>query len=177
MEFETKFPLIFYILSKYRFKFWTVKDIEKYQDKKAKEIAKYAVEHSKFFKEHYNKYNINKFSSLPIANKKTMMGNLTDYNTLGLNKDDLINFALNVEKTRDFSKRFNGINIGMSSGTSGNKGIVITTKEEENYIKAMYASRLVLPKGEKINCAFILRISTPAFDYVFEPAFCMKNVP
>jgi len=165
MEFETKFPLIFYILSKYRFKFWTVKDIEKYQDKKAKEIAKYAVEHSKFFKEHYNKYNINKFSSLPIANKKTMMGNLTDYNTLGLNKDDLINFALNVEKTRDFSKRFNGINIGMSSGTSGNKGIVITTKEEENYIKAMYASRLVLPKGEKINCAFILRISTPAFDY------------
>jgi len=52
----------------------------------------------------------------------------------------------------------------MSSGTSGNKGIVITTKEEENYIKAMYASRLVLPKGEK-NCAFILRVNTPAFNY------------
>jgi len=33
--------------------------------------------------------------------------------------------------------RFNGINIGMSSGTSGNKDIVITTKEEENYIKEL----------------------------------------
>ena len=53
----------------------------------------------------------------------------------------------------------------MSSGTSGNKGIVITTKREENYLKAMYASRLVLPIGEKINCAFILRVSTPAFNY------------
>jgi putative adenylate-forming enzyme len=84
---------------------------------------------------------------------------------LGLNKDDLINFALKVEKTRDFSVRFHGINIGMSSGTSGNKGIVITTKEEENYIKAMYTSRLVLPKGEKVNCAFILRVNTPAFNY------------
>ena len=165
MEFETRFPLIFYILSKYHFKFWSGKDIKKYQEKKTKEIARYAVEHSKFFKEHYNKYDINKFSSLPIVNKKIMMDNLTEYNTLGLNKDDLINFALKVEKTRDFSIRFNGINIGMSSGTSGNKGIVITTKEEENYIKVMYASRLVLPKGEKINCAFILRISTPAFDY------------
>ncbi len=165
MEFETRFPLIFYILSKYRFKFWSVKDIKKYQEKKTKKIARYAVEHSKFFKEHYSKYNINKFSSLPMVNKKVMMDNLTEYNTLGLNKNDLINFALNVEKTRDFSVRFNGINIGMSSGTSGNKGIVITTKEEENYIKAMYVSRLVLPKGEKINCAFILRINTPTFDY------------
>jgi putative adenylate-forming enzyme len=165
MEFETKFQLIFYILSKYRFRFWSIKDIKKYQEKKTKEIARYAVKHSKFFKEHYNKYDLNKFSSLPIVNKRIMMDNLTEYNTLGLNKDELINFALNVEKTRDFSARFNGINIGMSSGTSGNKGIVITTKEEENYIKAMYASRLVLPKGEKINCAFILRISTPAFDY------------
>ena len=144
MEFETRFPLIFYILSKYRFKFWSVKDIKKYQEKKTKEIARYAVEHSKFFKNHYSKYNINKFSSLPIVNKKIMMDNLTEYNTLGLNRDDLIHFALNVEKIRDFSVRFNGINIGMSSGTSGNKGIVITTKEEENYIKAMYVSRLVL---------------------------------
>ena len=162
---ETSPCLIFYILSKYRFRFWSIKDIKKYQEKKTKEIARYAVKHSKFFKEHYNKYDLNEFSSLPIVNKKIMMDNLTEYNTLGLNKDDLINFALKVEKTRDFSARFNGINIGMSSGTSGNKGIVITTKEEENYIKAMYASRLVLPKGEKINCAFILRVNTPAFNY------------
>lgn len=133
--------------------------------KKTKEIARYAFEHSKFFKEHYHKYDINKFSPLPIVNKKIMMDNLTAYNTLGLNKDDLIHFALKVEKTRDFTTRFNGINIGMSSGTSGNKGIIITTKKEENYIKAMYASRLVLPIGEKLNCAFILRVSTPAFNY------------
>ncbi len=165
MEHETRYPLIFYILSKYRFKFWSVKDTKKYQKRKVQEIVKYAVKHSKFFKEHYDKHDINKFSSLPTVNKKIMMDNLTEYNTLGLNKDDLINFALNVEKTRDFSVRFKGINIGMSSGTSGNKGIVITTKEEENYIKAMYASRLVLPKGEKLNCAFILRVNTPAFNY------------
>ncbi|GAJ24932.1 unnamed protein product, partial [marine sediment metagenome] len=165
MEFETRFPLIFYILSKYRFKFWSVKDIKKYQEKKTKKIVRYAVEYSKFFKEYYNKHDINNFSSLPIVNKRIMMDNLTEYNTLGLNKDDLIHFALNIEKNRDFSIRFNGINIGMSSGTSGNKGIVITTKEEENYIKAMYVSRLVLPKGEKLNCAFILRVNTPAFNY------------
>lgn len=29
----------------------------------------------------------------------------------------------------------------------------------------MYASRLVLPKGEKLNGAFILRVNSPAFKY------------
>lgn len=100
MEFETRCSLVFYILSKYRFRFWTVKDIVKYQEKKAKEVVRHAVEHSRFFKEHYDKHDINKFSSLPIVNKRIMMDNLTEYNTLGLNKDDLINFALNVEKNQ-----------------------------------------------------------------------------
>jgi len=72
---------------------------------------------------------------------------------------------MRVKNIQNPIKKNKCVNIGMSSGTSGNKGIVITTKEEKNYIKTMYASRLVLPKGEKINRAFILRISTPAFDY------------
>ena len=162
---ETDFPLIFYLLSKYRFKFWPTGSIKKYQENKSKEIARYAVQHSNFFKEFYRQHDIEEFSSLPILNKKIMMDHLSEYNTLQLKKDELIEFALNVEKTRNFSIRFNGINIGMSSGTSGNKGIVITTKKEENYIKAMYASRLVFPKKEKLNCAFILRVNTPAFNY------------
>lgn len=102
MELETRFPLIFYILSKYRFRFWSEKNIKKYQEKKTKEIARYAVEYSKFFKEHYNKYDINKFSSLPIVNKKIMMDNLTEYNTLGLNKGDLIHLIKNRDTSHFF---------------------------------------------------------------------------
>ena len=165
MEIETNFPFIFYFLSKYRFKFWSEKSIRKYQEKRSKEIVRYAIQNARFFKEYYNHYDIDKFSTLPIINKKIMMDNLNEYNTLKLNKDKLIDFALNVEKNRNFSMRFNGINIGMSSGTSGNKGIVITTKKEENYIKAMYASRLIFSEGEKLNVAFILRVNTPAFNY------------
>jgi putative adenylate-forming enzyme len=51
----------------------------------------------------------------------------------------------------------------MSSGTSGNKGVEIVTKEEENYMKAALFARFDFPKKEKINLAFILRVSAPAF--------------
>jgi putative adenylate-forming enzyme len=52
----------------------------------------------------------------------------------------------------------------MSSGTSGNKGVEIVTPREENYMKAALFARFDFPKNEKINLAFILRVSAPAFN-------------
>jgi len=93
-----------------------------------------------------------------------MMANLTDYNTIGLTKDEILNFCLEIEKSRDYSRRLKGVNIGMSSGTSGNKGVEIVTPREENYMKAALLARFDFPKNEKINLAFILRVSAPAFN-------------
>jgi putative adenylate-forming enzyme len=155
----------FYLISKYRFRRWSPAEIQRHQEKRRNRIVRYAIRHSLFFKGHYQGFNPDNFFSLPTVNKNLMMDNLSTYNTLHLEKEELVRFALNIEENRDFSSRLNGINIGMSSGTSGNKGIIITTPSEERYLKAMYASRLVLPKGEKLNGAFILRVNTPAFKY------------
>ncbi|MFH1175560.1 MAG: F390 synthetase-related protein [bacterium] len=163
-DLETKFFLSFYFLCKFRFKYFSEEDIKKYQQKKAKKIVNYAVSHSSFFKKHFAGFDLNDFCSLPVVNKKIMMDSLTDYNTVGLGKDEIINFCLEVEKTRDFSKRLKGMNVGMSSGTSGNKGVEIVSQEEERYMKASLFARFDFPKNEKINLAFILRVSAPAFN-------------
>jgi putative adenylate-forming enzyme len=93
-----------------------------------------------------------------------MMENLSRYNTLGFKKEDLINFCLEVEKNRAFSKRYQGYNVAMSSGTSGNKSIVITSPQEEKYLQAAFFARFPFPRVLKIKWAFILRITTPAFN-------------
>jgi putative adenylate-forming enzyme len=91
-----------------------------------------------------------------------MMENLSDYNTLGCTKEELIGFCMEVEKSRDFSRRLRGLTVALSSGTSGNKGIEILTRAEENFLRALFLSRYPLPHGEKINLAVILRVSAPA---------------
>jgi len=163
-DFETSSFLFFFLSTKHRFNHYSEEQIKKYQLKKVRNIVKYAYNNSKFFHNLYKGYNLDDIASLPTINKKIMMDNLTDYNTVGLNKEELINFCLETERTRDFSKRFNNINIGMSSGTSGNKGIIITTKREENYLRAAFFSRFSFIKGEKLNLAFILRVTVPAFN-------------
>jgi putative adenylate-forming enzyme len=164
---ETFSPAVFYLLCKYRIKHWSLHDINYYQKNKLFEISNYAFKHSQFFSRFYKNNNLNDFFSLPTVNKQLMMDNFSDYNTLGLKKEEVVNFALDLECKRDFSSRFQGLNVGMSSGTSGNKGIILTTRREELYLKAMYFSRLILPSGQKLNCAFILRVSSPAFNFNF----------
>jgi putative adenylate-forming enzyme len=161
---ETNFAPLFYFTCKYRFNHASRKDIENYQLKKARKVAKYAVKNSKYYRNLYRGRDLNDVWSLPTTNKKVMMENLTDFNTAGLTKKEILDFCLEVEKSRDFSRRLKGISIGMSSGTSGNKGVEITTPREERYLKAALFSRFNFPKKEKVNLAFILRVSSPAFN-------------
>jgi putative adenylate-forming enzyme len=140
----------------------TCEEIADYQLKKARKVVRYAAGNSRFFKRYYRESNLNDVWSLPPVKKKIMMDNLTEYNTVGLTKEEMIDFCLAAEKTRNFSLRLKGINISLSSGTSGNKGVEITTRYEENYLRAAYLSRFHFLSKEKLNLAFILRVSSPA---------------
>jgi putative adenylate-forming enzyme len=162
-DIETSNFFVFYLLCKYRFRYFDERKIKDYQNRKAKQLVRFANRHSPFFHDHYAGSDLKAVWSLPVVNKKIMMDNLTGYNTVRLTREEIMNFCLEVEKTRDFTKRLRGINIGMSSGTSGNKGVEIVTPEEENYMKAALFARFPFPKHEKINLAFILRVSAPAF--------------
>ena len=164
IDLETRLFPIFYLTTKYRFKYYSIKQIQKYQKRKAIGIAKYAYKHSGFYRDLYENKNIEDVWNLPTANKAKMMADIGAFNTLKFSTNDLTNFCLKVEKDRDFTSRFRGINVAMSSGTSGNKGIIITTPREEGYLRAAFFSRFSFPDKEKLNLAFILRVSTPAFD-------------
>jgi putative adenylate-forming enzyme len=161
--FETRFFFLFFLMCKYRFRFYNQEKVKRYQERKIRQQARYASNRSGFFKSWYRGHNLKKVWLLPPVNKRIMMDNLTGYNTVGLTKEEILNFCLEIEKSRDFSRRLNGLNIGMSSGTSGNKGVEIVTRSEEKYMKAALFARFPFPKREKVNLAFILRVSAPAF--------------
>ena len=164
-DLETRHFLVFYLLCKYRFKHYSTAQIQRYQQRRRQSVVRYAVEHSPFFRNHYRDHDLDAFASLPTVNKKLMMDNLTAYNTVGLAKEEILGFCLEVERTRDFTRRLHGLNIGMSSGTSGNKGVEMVSPREESYMKAALFARFDFPKGEKINLAFMLRVSAPAFNF------------
>lgn len=160
---ETDSFLRFFFGCKRRFKRYSTEQIQKYQLIHAQDLVHFVVNNSAFFEKHFENANLDDVWNLPVTNKKIMMDNLSDYNTLGLNKEELIAFTTRIEQEKNYSERFQGINVAMSSGTSGNKGIVITSPNEEKYLQAALFSRFSFPKILRIKWAFLLRISTPAF--------------
>jgi putative adenylate-forming enzyme len=153
---------LFYLLCKYRFRNWNSDKIKKYQESRIRNRVRFVLSGSDFYREHYAGIDTSDIWNLPVTNKKMMMENLSRFNTLGLDKNELLEFCLNTEKTRDFTKRLKGATVGMSSGTSGNKGVEIITKSEENLLRALFFARFDFPEKEKINLAFILRVTSPA---------------
>ena len=50
---------------------------------------------------------------------------------LGIKKEEAFRVALQAETTRDFAPQLEGITVGLSSGTSGNRGLFLVGPQEQ----------------------------------------------
>ena len=71
--------------------------------------------------------------------KTFMMTHFNELNTQGIDRDEALALAIESEKTRDFTELKGEVAVGLSSGTSGHRGLFITTEKE----RSMWAAALL----------------------------------
>lgn len=70
-------------------------------------------------------------SDFPIMDKASMMENFDGLNTCGVTLDQALTVALSAEESRDFAPTLkHGLTVGLSSGTSGNRGVFMVSQAE-----------------------------------------------
>ena len=130
--------------------------IEKYQEKMLKKQMKFFKNNSPYFK-------AGKFKADSHMNKEFMMNNFDELNTVAVKKDEAFRIAIEAEEKRNFRKRYKGISVGLSSGTSGHRGLFITTDKEQ----AIWAGTILakmLPRGfQRHRLAFFLRANNDLY--------------
>lgn len=137
--------------------------LENYQTKKIKRHLKFVTKNSEFYK----KYESKELKEFPVINKQIMMQNFNALNTVNIDKNEALEFAIECEKTREFAPKLNNITIGLSSGTSNTRGIFLVSDKEKNkwagYILAKY-----IPKGilKKHRIAFFMRADSNLYEAV-----------
>ena len=140
---------------------WTSRnELLEYQEKQVKKHLKFLKEKSPYFKNH----NITEDFTM---DKAFMMENFDELNTLGVKRDEAMEIALNSEKTRNFNQKYKDISVGLSSGTSGHRGMFLTTPEEQGIWAGTILAKM-LPRnnilGHKI--AFFLRADNDLYKTV-----------
>ncbi len=94
------------------------------------------------------------------------MENFDQLNSLGIQKERAFSLALKSEETRDFSSNIGSISVGLSSGTSGNKGIFLTGKREKEIWVAAILDRVIGFSFRKRKVAFFLRANNNLYESV-----------
>lgn len=92
-------------------------------------------------------------SQWPQMDKALMMANFDQMNTAGLKKEALLACAQRAEHDRHFEPKIDGFSVGLSSGTSGQRGIfVVSQHEQQVWAGGMLAKMLPqgLRRGERV---------------------------
>lgn len=114
---------------------------------------------------YYQAYSTN-VNLAPVINKQGFMQHFDEINTVGIRKEDTLKLAQQSERTRDFSPMIDGISIGLSSGTSGNKGIFLTSKREKAIWVAAVLDRVIGFSLKSRKVAFFLRANNNLYESV-----------
>lgn len=155
-----------FISMRYFKKFKTREKLEKYQEKMLLKQMKHIKANSEYFKD-IKADSIEDLKSIPLMDKKVMMENFNKLNCVGIDRDKALEIAINGEKSRNFDEKLNGISVGLSSGTSGARGLFIISDEE----RALWAGGVLakfLPKGNILGhkIAFFLRADNNLYETI-----------
>lgn len=114
-------------------------------------------------------------ADLPIVDKATVVANFAAFNTRGISLDQAMATALAAERSRDFSPTIDGVTVGLSSGTSGSRGVFLVSPEERQRWAGQVLGRLLSPDlfrqvaqpwREPVRIAFFLRANSNLYETV-----------
>lgn len=107
------------------------------------------------------------YETWPIVSKSVWMGAFDRINTRGVTLHEALAVADAAERSRDFRPGLRGITVGLSTGTSGQRGVFLVSPAERRRWAGMMLARL-LPKPilAPRRVAFFLRANSTLYEQV-----------
>lgn len=138
-------------------------ELEAYQQKRLAHFKRKVLAKSPYFQRYINQ----PLSNFPIMNKQIMMDNFDEMNTAGLLSQILLECAQKSEQSRDFAPKVGRYSVGLSSGTSGRRGLFVVSPEEQSVWSGSMLAKMLpqgLFNGERI--ALFLRANNNLYESV-----------
>jgi putative adenylate-forming enzyme len=159
--------LFHFIAARWRWRTLRGQGLRRYQEQRARRIVRYAHAHSPFYRRHWAGRTLDGWRSLPTVDKRLMMDNFDEFNTAGLTRQEAMEVALHAERSRDFSPTLRGYTVGLSSGTSGHRGIFLAGAWEQATWAGCILSRTLHDlRPRKLRVAFFLRSNSNLYEKV-----------
>lgn len=107
--------------------------------------------------------------SLPRMTKARLMENFSTINTCGLDRDHALSVAIRAEQSRDFSPLIGKVSVGLSTGTSGQRGLFLATPRERALWAAIMLGRFWPDLTRRQRVAFFMRADNALYRRLSNP--------
>ncbi len=138
--------------------------LRRHQRRRVKALLRFAQRRSPYYAEHLGS---DRLADAPLMDKATMMREFDRINTVGLRRDDAVEFGIRRERAGTTELYQGRYSIGLSSGTSGNKVVTVLSPWERARYAALVWARSGVPASiPRPRVLFALRTNNPAFTAV-----------
>ncbi len=141
--------------------------LEAYQARAVERHLRRVLPASAFYRQHFAAQPLSEWARAPTIDKKVMLAHFDDLNTVGVRYEEALALAQRAEHTRDFLPTLRGVTVGLSSGTSGTRGLFLVSAAERAAWAGAALAR-VLPGGRLAaqRVAFFLRANSNLYTSV-----------
>ncbi|NHN28649.1 F390 synthetase-related protein [Paenibacillus agricola] len=156
-----------YFLSRYGRRWASRPAFEQWQEARVQEHLNRVRHASLFYRELWDGLPLSRWREFPIIDKQLMMEHFDQLNTASIHKEEAFALAMKAEQTRDFTPVLHGITVGLSSGTSGSRGLFLVSPQEQYSWAGMVLAK-VLPGSlfAAHRIAFFLRANSNLYGSV-----------
>ncbi len=137
-----------------------------FQERRAQAIVRFANERAPFYRERWAGHDLVEWRTLPPVDKRLMMENFARFNTIGVSADEALAVAMRAERSRDFTPTLCGVTVGLSSGTSGHRGVFLASPAEQAGWAGVILSRTLHQFSGRLRVAFFLRSNSNLYEQV-----------
>jgi len=150
--------------------------IQRYQRRALRRQLAFLRGHSPLLAERIAGTDLAALAALPVMDRASMMGDFDRLVTVPVTRDQALEFALGHEHSREFSGTLRGLSVGLSSGTSGHRGLfVVSPAERDAWVGAVLA--MALPRGRALwghRIALFLRADNSLYEAVDSRAIAFR---
>ena len=123
-----------FVALKLRPKFQDRATLHAYQEARWEEFVCKTLVKSDFYRPQIRNGKVDR-SALPIIDKSVFMSEFNQINTVGIDRDRAMELAVKSETSREFDSTLGDITVGLSTGTSGKRGLfLISPQERESWV-------------------------------------------
>ncbi len=125
-----------------KLRFTRREDLEVWQARRLRRFQRNVLAKSPWFR----RFQALDVDQWPTMDKALMMAHFDEMNTAGLKREALLACALQSEQSRDFTPNVGRFSVGLSSGTSGRRGLFVVSPQEQQIWAAAVLAK-ALPDG------------------------------